>query len=264
MSEKVLGALIRATARHCAAFFYAASFADIYFRKKGDDYIKEQGTITFVEYGCECYAITNQHVISDNWENRVGRESLLVALNRHLFWGISPIFVSPSSDKQNVMYPPALPRDIAVYPFSANRDRLIAANKEPIKLRQTMPEVSVDDIVLAVGFSGDERVVISETTAGHGLVHVFGTVRSISESKIIIQDNNPQRESNISFGGMSGGPIFKIDEITGACDLIGIIYEGEGNRKINSSEAIEYTDEVWVFGSPLDGNRLSEMIEMGR
>ena len=65
--------LLKETKRHCAAFFYAWSFGKIYFRSPGEEYIKEQGTLTFVEYKNECYAITNQHVVGENWKERLNR-----------------------------------------------------------------------------------------------------------------------------------------------------------------------------------------------
>lgn len=260
MEQDFNGTLLKETKRHCDALFYAWSFGEIYFRNQGDDYITEQGTLTFVEYNNECYAITNQHVIGENWQERIEKESLMLALDTHKFWGISPIFISPPKDKINIFYPAHFPRDIAIFPFSNTRNKLTNANKTPILLRDNIPEIKPDEIVLVVGFPGGERENISETTCGHRLAHVFGTVRSVTETSIIIQDNNPTRDKDISFGGMSGGPIFKINENDGSYQFVGISYEGKGFKRKNEHNEEEIGDDIWVYGFPLCGRLLEEMI----
>lgn len=260
MVQDLNSILLKETKRHCAAFFYAWSFGQIYFRNPGDDYIKEQGTLTFVEHNNECYAITNQHVIGKNWQERLKKESLMLALDTHKLWGVSPVFVSPPKDEINILYPTHFPKDIAVFPFSNNKNKLINANKTPILLQEQVPEIKPDEIVLVVGFPGGERENISETTCGHQLAHVFGTVRSVSENSIIIQDNNPTRDKDISFGGMSGGPIFKVNEDDGSYQFIGISYEGKGFKRKNEFDEEEIGDDIWVYGFPLSGRVLEEIL----
>ena len=260
MTSDLKKVLLKKTKRHCAAFFYGWNFGDMFFRNKGDDYILEQGTLTFIEYKGECYAITNQHVIGANWQERLKKESLMLALDTHKFFGIRPIFVSPPKEKINSFYPPHFPKDIAIFPFSNNRKKLIAANKTPIVLQDITPEITTGEVILAVGFPGEERKSISEKICAHTLSHVFGTVNSASDFSIIIQDNDPERDKDISFGGMSGGPIFKINEGDGSYTFIGINYEGKGFKRKNHLNQDEIGDDIWIFGSPLCGNLLQKML----
>lgn len=260
MEQDLNSILLKETKRHCAAFFYAPSFGEIYFRSPGDDYIKEQGTLTFVEYKNKCYAITNQHVVSANWEERLKKESLMLALDTHKFWGISPIFISPPKDKITILYPENFPKDIAIFPFSNSKDKLTNSNKSPIFIEDQLVTIEPDEIVLVVGFPGDERENVSETTCGHRLAHVFGTVRSVSQNSIIIQDNNPERDKDISFGGMSGGPIFKVNEDDGTYKFVGISYEGKGFKRNNELNEEEIGDDIWIYGFPFYGILLEEIL----
>jgi len=251
------------TKKHCAAFFYAWNwkFGDIYFRKDGDEYILGQGTLTFIEYRGECYALTNQHVLGDDWEERLKKYSLMVAFDRHSFWGISPIFISPPEPHKNPLYPPHFPRDIAIFPFSKSRHKLAKAGKEPVALQEDMPEIRPEEIVLSVGFPGEEREAVSRETCGHRLAHVFGTVRSASKDSIVIQEDNPKRDKAISFGGMSGGPIFKFDENSGLYEFIGLNYEARGFKRKNIQGEVEFGDDIWIFGFPFYGRLFQEMLD---
>jgi len=254
--------LLRATSRHCAAFFYAWSFGEIAFRNAEEEYIQEQGTVTFVKNGNEFYAITNEHVLGEDWSQRLRKETLMVALERHSFWGIRPIFTSPPSKARDVFYPANFPRDIAIFPFSNNCERLRNADKEAIQLPNVMPDLEVGEIVLAVGFPGEKRRAISKNVAGHKLAHVFGTVRAVTENNIVIQDTNPAKDKDISFGGMSGGPIFKIiDEKNLSYTLVGIVYEGRGLMNTDEHGQTQFSDDIWIFWFPLDGERMDAMLE---
>lgn len=260
MNQNIKDTLLKETKKHCAAFFYGWSLGDISFRNTGDDYILEQGTITFVEYKEITYAITNQHVIGNNWRERRIKQSLMLALESHKFWGISPIFVSPPKEESTPLYPVHFPKDIAIFPFSNNKNKLYSANKSPILLLDSIPKIQSDEIVLAIGFPGGERINISEKICGHTLAHVFGTVRSVTENSIVIQDDNPERDKDISLGGMSGGPIYKINEDDGSYQLIGIIYEGRGFIRENEFNQDVIGNDIWIFGSPLSGKLLEEMV----
>ena len=67
--------LTRSTGKHLAAIFWGdiddfVEFPSGMIYTKGDcvDYIKEQGTITFVEFKGSCFGITNNHVIEDRYK----------------------------------------------------------------------------------------------------------------------------------------------------------------------------------------------------
>ena len=137
------------------------------------------------------------------------------------------------------------------------------ANKAPIQLPDVMPEVKQGQIVLCVGFPGTERGIIKRQKYGHKLAHVFGTLRSLSQNNMTIYDDNPKREKNISFGGMSGGPIFKIAEKKDSTyhDIIGINYQAKEFKRLRVEDDIEEIgDDIWIFGFPLDGKRLEAML----
>lgn len=141
---KGFAALLKNTTRHSAAFFFAPNIGKIFFRQPGEEYILEQGTITFIEYRGNYYGITNQHVIGENWKQRIDveKESLMIALNSHQFWFTEPIFVSPPIEKQGVLYSPHLPKDIVVYPCSNQIERLAKSNKVPIELPESIPHIN--------------------------------------------------------------------------------------------------------------------------
>jgi hypothetical protein len=205
------------------------------------------------------FAITNQHVIGDNWQENLSFKPLMISLRQHVFWNNRPIFVSPSKEKMNILYPPHFPKDIAIYPADNYKSKLLAANKCPAKLLNNNPVIHEDDILLVVGYPGKERKYNSGPICQHSLVHIFGTVRSVSKNNIIIQDNNPKREKNISLGGISGGPIFKIND-DGTYQLIGITYEGKGNIRKNEENEDETFDDIWIYGFPIHNELLSEII----
>ena len=260
MEQDFTDTLLKETKKHCAAFFYAWSFGEIYFRNDGEDYITKQGTLTFLEHDGRCYAVTNQHVVGENWQERLKKETLMLALETHKFWGIRPIFISPPKKKISTLYPANFPRDIAIFPFDNAINKLTIANKSPILIQEKMPKIERDEIVLVVGFPGGEREKISKTTCGHRLAHVFGTVRSVTENSIIIQDINPSRDRDISFGGMSGGPIFKIKVSDGSYQFLGISYEGKGFKRKNEHDEEEIGDDIWIYGFPLYGRLLDELL----
>lgn len=264
MNQEVETKLFENTRRHCAAFFWAPDYGRIYFRNRGEDYIEKQGTLTFVKYQNECYAITNRHVLEpeedDNWEKLYEKKSLMIALDHYSFFGIAPIFLSPRNNKPDPFYPPNYPKDIAVFPISRNVSRFEKANKEPVLLPDELPQIKCGDLVLSVGFPGKEREIISEKTTGHRLAHIFGTVVSIEENSILIQDQNSKRDKDISIGGMSGGPIFTFDENTGTYEFAGIIHQGKGNKRLNAINQEEIGNDIWIFGYPLDCKRLGDML----
>ena len=264
MRQEIENELYKNTKKHCAALFWAWSFGKMYFRNKDEDYIEKQGTLTFIEYKDNCYAITNRHVIEpeedDNWKELLKVKSLMVSLDKHMFFGIHPIFLSPRTSELTPLYPPHFPKDIAIFPFSTNRPKLEQANKAPVPLPDTLPKIQCDDLVLVVGFPGGERKIISGKTYGHRLAHIIGTVVSITENSIQIFDQNPKRDKDISIGGMSRGPIFKFDYNTGDYVFAGIIHQGDGNKRRNAMGQEEIRDNIWIFGYPLDGERLEEML----
>jgi hypothetical protein len=161
------------------------------------------------------------------------------------------------------LYPPHPPRDIAIFPFSKNKKRLIKSKKMPVPLAVVIPEFEREEIVLSVGFPGCERGIKAEQIYAHKLAHIFGTLKSITENNIVIYDDNPEREKNIYFGGMSGGPIFKIgdEKRPGYYELVGINYEARGFKRLRVEDEIEEIgDDIWVFGFPLDGKRFEDML----
>lgn len=249
-----LETLFKATKRHSAAFFWAKDV----FKKKNGKYILEQGTITFIEYKDKCYAVTNQHVLGEGWRERLTKEHLMVGLKKHSFWAITPIFVSPPRDRQ-FLYPAHFPKDIVIFPWSNCRAKLFTSEKTPVKLPGIIPVIKEGDVLLAVGFPGGERKIVGRLFE-HKMAHIFGTVRSVSENRIILQDTNPPKDKDINFGGISGGAIYKIEDDDNY-SFVGIIYQGRGHIYKNDHGETVCGNDIWVFGHPFDGMRLEQMLK---
>lgn len=210
-------ALHKATKQHTAALMYG-EISDLVWQGSGK-YIRAQGSITFISYHNRCFGITNQHV----YPGQASRTSVwVIALEQHYPLRIEPLFTSTSS---NADYP----YDIAL--FELDEKLIRRGGKIPIEVDKDAV-LAEGDLLLAVGFPGIERRILEEQTL-HRLYHVGASVVGLSDRTILLYEelSDPQVKT-WDFGGMSGGPIFKVEPTS--YGLAGIIFEAAENPAPNT------------------------------
>jgi hypothetical protein len=249
MSESTI--LTRETATHCVAIMPCSPFKVI--MHGSDKHNDGQGTLTLVDYNDHLYGVTNDHVVRPDGKQLM--DDFLVVLKNHTFIRRKPIFTSNSQDIQ-------FPFDIAIFDLEDMRDEFVAYGKKGISL--TGAKLDQDELFLVVGFPGQLRETREGGVMAHSLTHINITCRGYSETNITAFNAADELEEveRIDFGGVSGGPLFKVldDEIPDY-ELVGICYEGRGTKP----EGDDITDvdphgDIWVFGFPLNQKIFSEML----
>jgi hypothetical protein len=211
-----------ATAKHAAALFYGDSL-DL-FIKGSADYIQAQGT--------------NAHVVGD-YVRPTKERVFHIALAKHTPLPGRLLF---KSDRDN----PDFPFDIAV--FLLMRERIVDGGKLPLLLSDDFAPLNVGDQGLAVGFPGGERCKRDSQIMGHPLYHVVAKCVAASDRNIVLYEEMvPSSGRVVKFGGMSGGPIFRL-EPNDRYSFSGVIVEGRG---FADSEEDTNANDIWVYGFPL-------------
>jgi Trypsin-like peptidase domain len=201
-------AIRKATKQHVAALMYG-EIGDLIWQGSGR-YIKAQGTITFIRYRNRCFGVTNEHV----YPGKASRTSVWhIALKEHQPLRARPLF---TSTRTNADYP----FDIAL--FELDEEVISRGGKIPIELAEDAV-LEEGDLLLAVGFPGAERKIFEEQTL-HGLYHVGATAIGFSDRTIqLYEELSDSKSQTWNFGGMSGGPIFKVKP--NSYSLAGIIFD---------------------------------------
>jgi hypothetical protein len=239
-------AITAPTAKHAAAFFHA-NLLDV-MRKGSAESIKAQGTMTFLNYRGKCLGVTNQHVIGEYTWPAIEKVFHL-ALSKHTPLSGRLLF---SSTQENHDYP----YDVAV--FLIPEEVVISGGKIPINLESEYQELCADQMALAVGFPGIERKKKNDLQMEHPLYHVTATCRLASDRKLILQDEATPRKSMTRFGGMSGGPIFRLVD-GGGYRFSGILFEGRGFSDTDESRD---SSEIWVYGFPFGPHQVDRGLEL--
>ena len=241
----------RNTATHCAALMYGIMSDFIW--KGSHNAIEDQGTITFVSYKNKLFGITNQHVVDKAIRAYVSQEDIYVfmaALQCHKHMPLRPIAQFTPDD-------PDLPFDLAIFPLPP--DFLEGSNKTPIDLEMTqLQPMDEGSQGLAVGFPGSQRRMADQNTMSHRLFHVVGRCEGVSDRKLIFKYAFEEEKPAYKFGGMSGGPIFLLNE-DGSYEFKGIIFQGKGFGDINEGEPI--SKEFWIWGFPFSSATLERSCE---
>lgn len=229
--------LAEATARHCAAFFHRRHPGEQSNENGIKEEIRGRGTITFVEFEGDCYGITNKHVIGSNYREKLDDGSFFIALEGSPFKLNPPVFVS---DNKN----PDIPFDIAV--FKIKKDAIQTKGKKPALLEKGLLKIEKGNHAIAVGFPAGERNINGEKKAAQTEYHVSVTCQSSTDRKLIFWERIAEQTQIFSFGGMSGGGIFKFDD-NGDYKLAGIIYQGRGFADNGNL----FNDDIWIWGFPI-------------
>ncbi|HPF99014.1 MAG TPA: serine protease [Kiritimatiellia bacterium] len=235
--------IFRLTARYCAALFYNTA-EDVAFGCRAES-IKAQGTLTFVRYETYYLGITNEHVVGKDYSGPCPEKLFSLALKKHTPLPGQLIF---KSDRGNQDFP----YDIAV--FELDKRTVEHGGKCFYDFRCDHSGLSAGDLAFAVGFPGRERRVRQVGVMEHPLYHVCATCQGYSDRQIVLQNDLPGKSRDITFGGMSGGPIFKEME-DNQYELLGIAFEGRGFG--DREEGSDLNSDIWVFGFPLTRSMLA-------
>lgn len=243
--------IYKKTKQHCAAIFTGLLKESIQTGIR--DSLHAQGTMTFVKYKDKCFGVTNYHVIEDYLTSqskpKSEMETLCLGLKRQEKIFPDELLFYSTQDEVD------FPFDIAI--FSISEQKLEFGGKVPIELGSH--KLKEEELALSVGFAGDLRKKYPEGIQ-HGLAHVASTVKCASDRLIVLNDCKPNLEASISFGGMSGGPIYKVIDDDNYF-LIGINFEGSGPE--DKDEYNDFQDDIWIYGFPLNVkvilNKLDEL-----
>ncbi len=214
---------------------FFGSFLDLG-HKGSADYIIAQGTMTFIRYKERCFGITNKHVIENKHTAQISDLVFQLGPYRHTPFPMPrrPFFMSSESD-------PDCPYDIAIFLLTEEIvSAILHSHKEFIELEGHATTILEGDQGLVVGFPGHKRAKRNGGIMAHPLNHVVASCRGVSDRQIIFQDEVQQDLSNVDFGGMSGGPIFKLCSPS-EYQFIGILSNASNTQ---GSQAI------WLKGFP--------------
>lgn len=237
------------TSKHATAMFFGKSLDLL--SKGSAKYIDDQGTLTLFCYRGLCLGVTNQHVVGE-YAGPSKDKLFHIALRRHQPIPGRLLFKSTQGN-------PDFPFDIAV--FLLDRTTIVAGGKSPIDLSESFEPLEEGDQALAVGFPGRERYIENEFRMAHPIYHVIATCVCASDRKIVLYEKLcPPSDRTVRFGGMSGGPIFRLRSPY-HYSFSGILFEGRGfddNR--NGARG----DEIWVYGFPLGPAQLEHAFNIFR
>jgi hypothetical protein len=150
---------------------------------------------------------------------------------------------------------PDFPFDIAV--FELDFEHLEHEGKVPLALNDAPSLLQEGEIALAVGFPGKARSFADEFRMNHPLCYVSAACRAVSDRCIRLYEHVPDQRPNFSVGGMSGGPILRIDSPL-TYSLAGIVSEGRGRI---DAEGGQIAESLWVSGFPFGATLLRELLE---
>lgn len=245
--------LSRATARHCVAIMPCSPFKVII--HGSDKHSYGQGTLTLIDHNEHLYGVTNDHVVKPDGKRLM--DDFLIVLKNHTFLRRKPIF---TSNIQSINFP----FDIAIFDLEDMRTEFSSYDKKGISLANA--ELDQDEPFLVVGFPGQLRKAKQGGLMTHSLAHIIICCRGFSDSNITAFNSAKELEEveNIDFGGISGGPLFKIiDDETPEYKLVGICYEGKGTKLEGDDVNFTSNSDIWVFGFPLNDKVFDEMVSRG-
>lgn len=226
----------------CAALFYG-SFSNLV-EQGSASAIEGQGTMTFVRHRERYLGLTNDHVLSEVADERRDRV-WHVALREHVPMPMRPI---TRTSKAN----PDAPFDLAIYelppPFV---DDVHRAGKQFLEAPEGLV-LSEGDDAIAIGFPGHGRRIDGPLMV-HGTILVAASCVQSGDRLIVLQHELPDESRTLPFGGMSGGPIFRVDGE--GVSFAGLLNEGSGPNERESNDRT-----AWIWGFPITREILDRVL----
>lgn len=227
--------LTAATKQHIAPIFRANPL-DVMIHGTSED-MRDQGTMTFVTYKGHCFGITNQHVTQD-FERVTANSAFMLALQKHIPMPGRLIFTSKQSDID-------FPYDLSI--FILNETSVRSGGKAPAPLIHEVSPVVEGNYYIALGYPGHKRGRLDDTTV-HPIYHIVATCQSVSDRKLVLQDDLPSSGDVMRFGGISGGAIVA-PLSDNEYSIVGIVFEGRGQHE--DVEQRYSASDIWVYGIPI-------------
>jgi len=225
--------LFAKTNPYCAAILFGG-FSEVVLSGSAKS-IEGQGTMTFARYRDRFFGFTNEHVLADLPDNR-GDRVWHLALSSHIALALPPI-ARTRPDNQDA------PFDLAIFELSADVVRAVVRGGKAFVDVPDVSRLSDGDDAVAIGFPGGARRI-----HGRFMVHptflVAATCANSSDRTIVMHQELPDEKRTLLFGGMSGGPIFRLTETS--IEFSGIIVQGSGPNERRSDDR-----EVWIWGIPI-------------
>jgi hypothetical protein len=241
--------LIHLAGSHCAALL-AGSMPNIMFEGSQHE-LHAWGTMTFVSVGAQVLGITCDHVVKE--AEATGCPGFMLALGAH-----TPL-KSPLVARSN----PGdidFPFDVAV--FELNQELLLvaaAAGIVPLPLDETPVLLEEGEVALAVGFPRYCRAVVDEESIIHRRCYLSATCQSVSDRGIVLHEEVPDQPADFKIGGMSGGPIFRIDSPESYL-LAGLVCQGRA--RADTTEGGGSGGDLWLFGFPVSRKLITSLLEV--
>lgn len=227
----------------CAPLFLGSILAD------GHGVQTASATATFVKFRNRNYVVTCRHVkkiafSQAGWTARLHAHPAIIELAHWTSAGRQPTLNDVGSDASI---------DISLCPLPEHLMEMLAKNKPkaPIDLdRFSPPNWREITHCLAAGFP-DRAKSEDGTSLASPLIEVVAEIASTvdARSTSLVMQSQLQRPPGWGFSGMSGGPIFALDE-SDQPSPVGIIFEGypSGEEGPRSEDAFLRDNDVLIRG----------------
>lgn len=242
----------RQTLANCAAILTGPGTMLLFTHGSSSFSEGSNGTVTFVEWEGRCYAVTNHHVLDRllrAYESGDLTYSAIIALGKHTPLGC-PLACTPESLESATS-------DLAI--FCVDKQQLLASGKAPIPLSNAQSNFCDGELGMALGFYAQGRAMKDAMTMSHGLCRVIARCTGAANGRFTLSDIPESGPKPIRFGGMSGGPVYRlVDEMV---EFIGIVDEGWGHADVLPGEELRH--DVGIRGFVLAPTLIGRTIELG-
>lgn len=272
VSEKILDAEKNLTTwEFCAPVFIASAFSGTLLVDEAELIVKEfdertvrSGTLTFVSYKGECFAITCKHVVDALEEKQRAWKSehkttegveaeidgyLLftpIATNQfHFNYKLTPVPLRPDGTQPDV----AIAR--------VKHQSITRLGRKPIVLTK---KVSLPETGIASGYPEQQRVIEAGThisTFKPKFTTCVATMQMTAKGDLLIMDTIDDHKGLDNLSGMSGGPIIWSDGKH--FGLAGIVREG---KDIQPKKGMMIDEScIWIHGERITVDLFEEWIK---
>lgn len=220
--------------------------------------VKEQGTMTLIEFGGQIFGITNDHVIQHPGK----AVTFVLGLQQQVICDPARLIARSTENDQD------FPFDIAIFSLEGIS---IGNNKKPIQLRSEMELDPVFKFGIFMGFPGVGRYLPNQNQMGFRANVIVATrVNDAPSKKQIFMDNHPEgMYENVFFPGISGSPIFRTlnepieeDLSNFEYEIVGIVSDGNGPGDSAVPGSSGYLGgNLSIFGFPINQLLFEQLLE---
>lgn len=224
-SHSFLGKVCSKMRQHHAPFWgtYAKK---IFTRKRGEDYVGVQGTMTFISYNGRCYGLTCDHVLKSAISH-VGKD--------YVVWMIGTLNRDLPLPKDNLIFRGGDKFDLAIFELPC--DFISRGNKTPLNIISNRYLTKIGkETLLICGYPGEYRHQnpANRKQRVHELSKIVLTCHIQDDSRYYLENTlkaedilagfTDEKEIAIHMGGISGGGLYRLDTDSEVYFLVGIIH----------------------------------------